>query len=97
MGFFHCGMGRTFEFDDRTLTHLRTVILSKFARAESFAFTWVEGGKQHSLWMHPTMPLMFEFEGPTTEQLNSRWVDELVLLASSPGGLQIAPEPATDS
>lgn len=94
MGLLHCGMGYTFEFDDRTLTHLRTVILGKFALVESFAFTWVEGGRQRSVWMHPTMPLMFEFDSATTEELNPRWIEELLARASSPGGLRLVPEPA---
>jgi len=93
MGQFHCGLGRTFEFDDRTLTHLRTVILGKFALAESFAFTWIDDGQQRSLWMHPSMPLMFEFDREGTPEINPKWIEELVALASAPSGLRIVDEP----
>ncbi|AWB87621.1 ATP-dependent DNA ligase [Mycetocola zhujimingii] len=85
------------EFDDRVLAHLKVVILSKVRRGESFTFSWdytVASGSGHSsIWIHPTIPLQFDFVGSREPQLNRAWVEELVKLANSPAGLRVIPEP----
>lgn len=94
MGYLHYGESRSFSFDDRTLTHLRTVILGKFNLRESLVFTWLEDGLQRTIWLHPTIALHFEFEEPATPELNHAWVDQLLSLANSPSGLRLVEEPA---
>lgn len=92
MGFLHYGGGYRFEFEDRLLAHLRTVILGKYVLQESMIFTWVDFGEQRSIWLHPNFPLQFEFDRETTPELNPEWIDRLNQLASSPGGLRLIDE-----
>lgn len=87
----------TVDFDDRVLAHLKVVILSKVRRGESFTFSWeytASSGNGHSsIWVHPTIPLQFDFLGSREPQLNRAWVEQLAQLANSPGGLRVIPEP----
>lgn len=93
MGHLHYGETRSFKFDDRTLTHLRTVILGKLGLQESLVFTWIEDRRQNSIWLHPTIPLHFEFEQEVAPDLNPQWVEQLLALANSPSGLRLTEEP----
>ncbi|MBX0300513.1 ATP-dependent DNA ligase [Cryobacterium sp. 1639] len=85
------------EIDDRTLAHLKVVIVAKLRRGESFAFSWErskESGSGHSsIWLNPAVPLDFEFSGKREPTLNRAWIDELVQVANTPAGLRILPEP----
>jgi len=92
MGYLHYGSGHRFEFDDHLLAHLRSVILSKLLLQESFVFTWVDFGEQRSIWLHPSLPLQFEFDRQTTPELDREWLEHLSLLANSPGGLRLTAE-----
>lgn len=94
MGCLHYGENYRFEFDDRLLAHLRTVILGKFVLQESLVFTWTDFGQQRSIWLHPSLPLQFEFEQKTVPDVNPEWIERLTLLASSPGGLRLVEEHA---
>ncbi|HSP75665.1 MAG TPA: ATP-dependent DNA ligase [Cryobacterium sp.] len=89
------------DFDDRVLAHLKIVILAKVRRGESFAFSWeytaAAGSGHSSIWIHPTIPLQFNFRGSREPRLNRSWVDELVRLSNTPGGLRVIPEPAEAS
>jgi hypothetical protein len=86
------------DFDDRVLAHLKVVILSKVRRGESFTFSWeysaAAGSGHSSIWVHPTIPLQFNFVGSREPRLNRVWVEELVRHANTPSGLRITPEPA---
>lgn len=88
----------TVEFDDRVLAHLKVVIVSKLRRGESFTFSWensAESGSGHSsVWLHPAIPMQFEFFGSKEPSLNRAWLEELVQLSNTPAGLRIIPEPA---
>jgi hypothetical protein len=85
------------DFDDRVLAHLKVVILSKVRRGESFTFSWeysaAAGSGHSSIWIHPTIPLQFNFVGSREPRLNRAWVEELVSHANTPGGLRVTPEP----
>jgi hypothetical protein len=94
MGCLYYGATQRFEFDDYVLTHLRTAILAKLNLQESTVFTWSDAGKQHSLWLHPAVQLHFEFGSEETPELNPAWVEQLLALASSAGGLRLVEEPA---
>ena len=87
------------EFDDRALAHLRVVILAKLRRSESFSFSWkYETGNRSgrsSFWVHPSIPLQFEFYGGREPALNRAWIEALMLTANSPNGLELVPEPVT--
>ena len=93
MGYLRYGQQQSFQFDDRTLAHLRAVITGKLVLQESFIFTWTDEGLQRSLWMHPTLPLSFEFDSSEPPAVNRSWVELLMGLANSPAGLRLAREP----
>ena len=85
------------EFDARVLAHLKVVIVAKLRRGESFTFSWespaVSGSGHSSVWLHPAIPLQFEFFGSGEPSLNRAWLEELVQLSNTPAGLRITPEP----
>jgi len=89
----HYGDSAIFQFNDRLLTHLRTIILAKFALQESLALTWHDSDQQRTVWLHPSIPLHFEFSGSETPELNHAWLEQLMALANSPGGLRCVAEP----
>jgi len=85
------------DFDDRVLAHLKMVILAKVRRGESFTFSWeykvAKGSGHSSIWIHPTIPLQFNFLGNREPRLNRAWIEQLVQLSNTPGGLRVTPEP----
>ena len=94
MGRLHYGETKSFVFDDRLLTHLRTVILGKLNLQESLVFTWSDDDGQHSIWLHPAATVHFEFDSETTPEINPAWIEQLFSLSNSPGGLRIVEAPA---
>ena len=88
----------TVEFDDRTLAHLKVVIIAKLRRGESFSFSWEKspesGSGRSSIWLNPAVPLQFEFSGSKEPALNRAWLEELVQLSNTPAGLRVVPEPS---
>lgn len=85
------------EFDDRVLAHLKAVIVAKLRRNEAFTFSWeydaALGTGNSSVWLHPSIPMQFEFYGSRAPQLNRAWLEALVQLSNTPGGLRVIPEP----
>lgn len=82
------------DIDDRTLAHLKVVILSKLRLDQSFAFNWQhEGEGRSTVWIHPAVPLEFTFDSSTRPSPNRRWIDALLYSANSSEGLRIVPEP----
>jgi hypothetical protein len=99
MGRFIYGNGHAkVEIEDRTLAHLQHVIGTKLHRSEPFFFTWKEdvsvGGGRHAVWIHPGADLGFKFHGNREPQLSRDWITALAMVASSPSGLYVVPEPA---
>jgi hypothetical protein len=89
------------EFDDRVLAHLQIVIASKFRRSESFNFSWSKdvaaGAGRITIWMHPSIPLVYEFVGNAPTAINREWLESLMQTANTAAGLQLLPEtPAGD-
>ncbi len=98
MGTLYYGDSRfAIPVDDRTLAHLKVVIINKLRRGESFTFSWTksrgEGHGRSTVWIAPSLPLHFEFDGNTAPTLNRRWLEELSLVASSGTGLVTLDEP----
>jgi hypothetical protein len=90
------GRSAVIEIDDRTLAHLRLVILAKFRRHENFSFSWtgsIQGTGRGTVWMGPGIPIYFSFEGSREPQINRAWIDALMDAANSPAGLSLIPEP----
>lgn len=97
--FIYDTMGNSVDIDDRTLAHLRVVMMNKLRRSESFMFDVEigDGSGRRSFWMHPAIPLQFHFFGSRNPAINRAWIEELMVSASSPSGLIITPEPAEDT
>lgn len=86
------------DIDDRTLAHLRIVVMNKLRRSEPFMFDveMGDGSGRRSFWMHPGVPLQFHFFGSRSPRVNRAWLDALMVAASSPNGLTLVPEPPED-
>ena len=97
--FIYDTAGTSVDIDDRTLAHLRIVIMNKLRRSESFMFDVEvgDGSGRRSFWMHSSVPLQFHFFGSRQPQINRAWVEELMQAASGPNGLTIVPEPREES
>ncbi|MET0830509.1 MAG: ATP-dependent DNA ligase [Microbacterium sp.] len=83
------------EIDDRTLAHLRVVIMNKLRRSEPFMFDidMHDGSGRRSFWVHQSVPLQFRFFSNRPTPLNRLWIEALMESASGPNGLTIVPEP----
>lgn len=88
----------TIDFDDRTLAHLQIVIGMKMRRGESFYFSWKDdqqvGDGRTSIWLHPTIPLVYKYHGSRSPVINPAWIHALEVSANTNAGLQIVPEPS---
>lgn len=89
------GVANSFEVDDRTLAHLRVVIMNKLRRSESFMFnlTMGDASGHRSFWVSPAVPIQFHFYGGRAPRLNRAWVEALMATANGPNGLDVMPEP----
>lgn len=87
------------DIEDRTLAHLRIVVMNKLRRGEPFMFDveMGDGSGRRSFWVHPSVPLQFHFYGSRHPAINRAWVEELMAAASGPSGLVIVPEPPADA
>jgi len=89
-----------YPIDDRLLAHVELAISVKFRRGESFAFTLAAsdlkaGQGQRVFWMHPSIPVQFQYDHDRHDiVLNLRWVERLIEAAFTDTGLRIIPEPA---
>ena len=96
--FIYDTAGTSVDIDDRTLAHLRIVIMNKLRRSESFMFDVEvgDGSGRRSFWIHPAVPLQFHFFGLRQPHINRAWVESLMHAASGPSGLTIVPEPSEE-
>ncbi|RFA22679.1 DUF7882 family protein [Subtercola boreus] len=73
--------GTDIEMDDRILTHLHIVIVQKLRRTECFTMSWAYsaevGSGRASIWLHPSIPIRFRFDGSRVPSLNPVWLAEL--------------------
>lgn len=85
------------EFEDRLLAHLEIVITSKLRRGEGFLFSWKEEAGtatgRTSIWLHPSLPIVYKYAGSRTPSINRAWIEVLSQSASTAGGLRLLPEP----
>lgn len=92
-------MGPAVEIDDRTLAHLRVVITTKLRRGESFTLSWKlpdEHGRT-TIWIHPTIPVQFDFDGPEPTDLNREWIQRLADSTIGGGGIVLTGEHSEES
>lgn len=96
MGFLSYGGSHEYEFEDRTLAHLKVAITAKLRRQECFLLSWStppeHGSGRVSLWLSPHIPLAFRFSGSRAPQLNESWVAVLNELSNTPRGLIVLSE-----
>ncbi len=89
------------DFDDRILAHLQLVIGGKLRRGESFFFNWKDdmsvGDGRTTVWMHPTVPVIYKYHGSRMPLINRQWIEALSKSANSSLGLQIVPEPEPEA
>lgn len=87
------------DIEDRTLAHLRIVVMNKLRRGEPFMFDveMGDGSGRRSFWVHPSVPLQFHFYGSRHPAINRAWVEALMAAASGPSGMVIVPEPPADA
>ncbi|WP_217583704.1 hypothetical protein [Microbacterium sp. GbtcB4] len=82
--------------EDRALAHLKVAIATKLRRNESFTLSWkhADGDAEgrSTIWLHPSVPLRFTFDEPEPPQLNASWVQQLMMSASSSGGITLVDE-----
>jgi hypothetical protein len=85
--------GSTVEFDDRVLTHLQVVIVQKFRRGDAFPMSWIDdataGQGRRAMWLTPTAPIFFRFDGSRVPTIDEAWIELLARSAESPRGLVV--------
>ncbi|WP_142121904.1 hypothetical protein [Rarobacter faecitabidus] len=96
MGYFVYGMVAEYEFEDRMLAHLKVAIGLKLRHHESFFVSWSnpveKGSGRISLWVSPSIPLIFRFAGSRPPEINATWVNVLRDLSQSSRGLVVISE-----
>ncbi|MFC7432187.1 MULTISPECIES: hypothetical protein [unclassified Agrococcus] len=96
MGILTYGGSTAYEIDDRTLAHLRAVIVAKLRQHQHFELSWTveahAGSGRVALTIDPAIPLEFSFRSAQPERLNPRWTQALMEGANSPRGLVLMTE-----
>lgn len=96
MGTFAYGDSGEYEFEDRTLAHLKVAISMKLRRQECFFLSWSNpsdrGSGRVSLWMSPNIPITIRFAGSRAPELNEVWLRVLNELSHTPRGLVVISE-----
>ena len=86
----------TIEFDDRLLTHLQIVIVNRFRRGDSFLMSWIHaksvGSGRSSIWLSPSIPAYFTFNGSRVPSIDQEWLQRLESSARSSAGLIVTDE-----
>ena len=93
---YYGGSATPIQMEDRALAHLKVVIASKLRRHEAFTVSWPhpedQGPGRTTLWLHPSIPLRFEFDQTELPPLRREWLEELADSAHSAGGIVLMPE-----
>ncbi|TDN90665.1 hypothetical protein [Microbacterium sp. BK668] len=93
---YYGGSDTPIHIEDRALSHLKVVIATKLRRGESFTVSWRhpddQPGGRSTVWLHPSIPLRFEFDAAETPDLSRAWIEELANSANSSGGILLVSE-----
>ncbi|WP_411698695.1 hypothetical protein [Conyzicola sp.] len=96
MGYLKYGR-EEIPFEDRTAAHLEIVFSAKLRRAEHFFLNWrvspALGSGRHSIWIDNGVPMHFTFSGSVIGAINRAWLDQLMLSAATPLGMDVGDEP----
>ena len=81
--------GTPIRIPDYLLAHVRLVVGTKLRRNESFLMSWrhADGSGRSSIWLQPSIPLRFVFDGPDEPAIDHALLAALAASASSNGGL----------
>lgn len=86
--------GMHIEVEDRLLAHVQAVVVSKVRRNEGFVLNWTEtsaqGSGRRSIWIHPYLELVFEYNGSKRPELDAKLADEMMGRAGTSTGLDLA-------
>ncbi|UXW85085.1 hypothetical protein NFX31_12780 [Microbacterium azadirachtae] len=81
------------EIDDTALAHLKVVVATKLRRNESFTLSWKhddgEPVGRSTIWLHPSIPLRFEFNEPDPPELDPARIQAYAESANTSGGILI--------
>lgn len=90
---YYGGPDSAIEIEERALAHLKLVVTTKLRRGESFTLSWTHAPHQQpgrsTIWLHPAIPLRFEFDAPEPAELSARWLEELAHSSHSTGGIRM--------
>lgn len=90
---YYAGSPEPISVDDDVLAHARAVISTKLRRNESFTLSWLEqvGGEQRrsTIWMNPTIPLRFAFEGAEPHRLDRELLQRMADAANTVAGMTL--------
>ena len=97
MGTIYYGAsGSPIHIEDRALAHVKVVMATKLRRGESFTLSWRhsedEPGGRSTVWIHPSIPLRFVFEGAEPQELNRELIEALASSVNSSGGIHLSSE-----
>lgn len=88
--------GTAVEFEDRVLTHLQIVIVNRLRRREGFLMSWIDspavGDGRSAIWIDPSIPLYFRFDGSRIPHINEAWLQRLGESAAGSTGLIVTGE-----
>ena len=99
MGTLTYGESNTTEIDDRALFHLQIVAGLKLRRREGFYLTLrarVGEPQRITMWVDPSIPLVFTYQDERPLQVNKVWLDVLVDSSNSANGLALIAEDAEE-
>ncbi|PRB07035.1 hypothetical protein [Microbacterium sp. MYb64] len=95
---YYGGAEHSIEIEDIALAHLKIVIATKLRRNESFTLSWRHDSDQprgrSTIWLHPSIPLRFEFDDPTPPEIDPRRIQAYANSANTSGGI-LLPDEAT--
>lgn len=90
------GEGTAYDMDDRTMSHVRVAIGARLRRREAFYLSWTNphniASGRVSLWLSPSIPLQFRFNGSRPVELNPEWLRALDASTLNEGGMIVMPE-----
>lgn len=93
---FYGAQDTPIHIEDRALAHLKVVIATKLRRNESFTLSWQhpegEPRGRSTIWLHPSIPLMFVFDDPEPPEISRAWIEKLAHSANTSGGILLVDE-----
>lgn len=88
--------GVDYEIEDRTLAHLKAAVGHRLRMQESFFISWLvpveKGSGRISLWVSPSVPIVFRFAGSRAPELNPVWLEALRTLSHTSRGMLVLTE-----